>query len=80
MLKKTKPDTIGLHFGIMYPSIPKQLRQAGMVFDPVKALHWEEERKAIHRLGFGGILPDHLIQRCFQKLIDKIGKNCSPQN
>lgn len=68
----------GIRFGLLNPSIAKQLKAQGMKYDQPKAAEFERLRKAIYDLLLGGLIVesqcDKLLLKLYNKILRHIGK------
>lgn len=77
---KRLPSSFGIRFGILNPSIAKQIKAQGLKFDIEKAKEFDRMRNAIYDLSFGGLLVDSQIDKLFVKLYNKILRHVGTTN
>lgn len=64
--------TIGIAFGMLFPTIAVQLKQQGFLFDAKRAKEFERFRSCIIDLQLGDILNDAAVDKAQQKLFKEI--------
>lgn len=80
--KETKrlPSTFGIRFGVLNPTIAKQIKAQGLKYDPKKASEFEGIRDALHTLHFGGMIIDSQLKKMDIKLYNKILRHVGAKN
>lgn len=74
------PETFEVRFGILNPSIAKQIKAQKLKYDRGAVDKFEIIRYAIHRLAFNGMLADSQIDKLFMKLYNKILRHVGKEN
>lgn len=74
------PESFGIRFGILAPSIDKQIRQQKLKFKGDDVANFERMRNAINDLNFGGLLVDSQTKMLFRKLYNKILRHIGKEN
>lgn len=77
---KRLPETFGIRFGILNPSIAKQIKAHGLKYDALEVDNFQRMRDAIHTLSFGGLLVDSQIDKLTVKLYNKILRHVGKVN
>lgn len=72
----TEKAELRLSFGASSPSIESQLEVQGFSFRPDRINHYQQDADAITRLKIRGLLPESQFDKCYRRLIKKIGKHC----
>ncbi len=65
-------NQIEMRYGVMYPTIEKQLKNQGFKFDKEKATKLNACRDAIFRLLMSGIITESQSNACYGKLHKKV--------
>jgi hypothetical protein len=63
---------VKLAFGAISPKISEQLKKQGFKYDKEEVSHFQKDADAIVRLRVRGLLPSAQVDKCFQKLINKV--------
>lgn len=63
---------VKLRFGAMSPRISEQLEAQGLQYKTDDIIHFQHDADAIVRLRVRGLLPASHVDKCFQKLHNKI--------
>lgn len=63
---------VKLAFGAMSPKISEQLETQGYKYKAEEIAHFQRDVDAVVRLRVRGLLPAGQVDKCFQKLINKI--------
>ncbi len=72
---------IGLSFGVLSPSLRKQLKEQGFKYDSEIIRNFEQELDAVNRLRFGsGLLTDSMVDKIIPKLYKKIITHVAKKN
>ena len=59
-------------FGLMCPSIFKQIKDQGYKCDAKKCKHFDTLRESLTYIMFADLLPDSQLKKAHQKLVNKI--------
>lgn len=77
---KRLPETFGIRFGILNPTIAKQIKAQGLKYSGDAVTDFERVRDAIHTLQFQSMLVDSQIDKLFIKLYNKILRHVGKVN
>lgn len=72
--------TLGINYGIIFPTIAEQVDEQGFYFrDEKEAARVEQLRKEINDLRFSQIITDTEGDKAFKRLHKRISKGVSPK-
>jgi len=77
---KRLPINFGIRFGILNPSIYKQIKLQKLKCNYAKCESFEEIREAINTLNFNSMLTDSQTDKMFLKLYNKILRHVGKEN